>query len=57
MLKSSPIRSISCQQGDIGRKVVELGWKSCVDNYESWIDWKNSDINLESQVDDWKNYD
>ena len=41
---------------DLGRKVVELSWKSCVDNYESWIDdWKNYYCNLESWVDDSKN--
>jgi len=52
MLKSSPIRSISCQQGDLGRKIVELDWESFVDNYESWIDdWKNCDGNLKSWVD------
>ena len=56
MLKSSPIRLISCQQGDLGRKVRELSWESCVDNYESWIDCKNCDGNLKSLVDSWKNY-
>ena len=57
MLKFSPVRLISCQQGDLGRKIVELGLKSCVNYYESWSDWKNYDSNLESWVDDWKNCD
>jgi len=51
MLKSSPNQSISCQQGELGRKIVELGLKSCI-NYESWIDWKNYNGNLKSLVDD-----
>ena len=36
---------------------MKLGWKSCVDNYESWIDWKNCDSNLKSWVYVWKNCD
>jgi len=43
--------------GNLGRKVVELSWESCVNNYECWIDWKNYDGNLESWVDNWKNCD
>jgi len=43
---------------DFGRKIVELGWESFVDNWENWVDgWKNCDGNLKSWVDDWKNYD
>ena len=48
MLKSSPNRSISCQQGDLRRKIVELGWETSVDNYESWVD----DWNVGSGLDD-----
>ena len=52
MLKSSPICLISYQKGDLGRKVVELGWETCVDYYESWSDWKNCVGSLKSWVDD-----
>ena len=33
--------------------MVELGWKSFVDNLNCW---ENCEGNLESWVDDWKNY-
>ena len=37
-------------EGDLGRKIVELGWETSVDNYESWVDdWNNYD-------NDWENW-
>ena len=36
------------------RKIVELGQKSFVDNWENQVDgWKNCDGNLKIWVDDW----
>ena len=42
---------------DSGRRIVELGWESFVDNSKSWVDdWENCYGNWRSWVDDWKNY-
>ena len=49
--------SFSFQVEDSGRKIVELGWESFVNNLKNWVDgWKNCDGNLKSSIDDWKNY-
>ena len=47
-------QSFSFQVEDSGRKMVELGWESFVDNLKNCCE--NCEGILESSVDDWKNY-
>ena len=53
--KISPIWTISCQQGDLGRKVVELDWENCVDNElveNCWKNWDRVGLKIEDRQED-----